>query len=44
MDPKAIQNTIDTEARSRELCKALEEGGTRFPDHLIAFSKNGGKH
>lgn len=43
MNKKALTEKQLPENRVRELCKALEEGGQKVSDSLIAFSKSPGK-
>jgi hypothetical protein len=44
MNQKAFSENPLPENRVRQLCKALEEGGQKVSDSLIAFSKSPGKH
>lgn len=44
MTQKTIQPVASTEPRIQSLCRALEKGGTKVADNIVAFSKNLGKH
>jgi len=44
MNQKDLTEKPLPEMRVQALCKALEEGGQKVSDSLIAFSKSPGKH
>jgi hypothetical protein len=44
MNCTSIIEKENVSERVRELCKMLEEGGIRYSDELIGFSKPVGRH
>jgi hypothetical protein len=43
MQKACVENPHIDADKIRELCKALEEGGIKRPDELLAFSKSVGR-